>query len=143
MTKTCAVRFHDISVGHTVTNHESKCAHLHGHNYRIHFRIGDGGKGLDNIGRVLDFGVIKSKFCAWLEENWDHKFLVWREDSRSFALRVMDPDGVVLVPFNPTAENMAEYLLMVVGPGLLFAEDPVLEWVKIEETYKCSVETSL
>lgn len=27
--------YHDISCGHRVYGHESKCAHLHGHNYRI------------------------------------------------------------------------------------------------------------
>lgn len=32
-----ATRYHDISCGHRVANHESKCAHLHGHNYRITF----------------------------------------------------------------------------------------------------------
>ena len=30
-------RYHDISMGHRVVGHESKCRHLHGHNYRIHF----------------------------------------------------------------------------------------------------------
>lgn len=139
--KTSAVRFHDISVGHTVTNHESKCAHFHGHNYRVHFRIG--APELDLIGRVLDFGIIKSLLCMWLEENWDHKFLVFHEDPRAEMLARLDPLGVVLVYFNPTAENMAEYLLNVVGPMQLRDTEAQLEWVKIEETYKCSVETSL
>ena len=30
-------RYHDISVGHRICGHESHCARLHGHNYRIHF----------------------------------------------------------------------------------------------------------
>jgi 6-pyruvoyltetrahydropterin/6-carboxytetrahydropterin synthase len=72
-----ASRYHDISCGHRVHGHESKCALLHGHNYRIHFTcVGD----LDNIGRVIDFSVIKSTLCMWLEDNWDHRFLAWRVD---------------------------------------------------------------
>ncbi len=48
-----AERYHDISCGHRVCGHENKCKHLHGHNYRIHFKVS--GQGLDDIGRVLDF----------------------------------------------------------------------------------------
>lgn len=138
MTQITAVRFHDISVGHTVTGHESKCAHLHGHNYRIHFKIA-AKKGLDDVGRVLDFGVIKSILCEWLERNWDHKFLICEKDPRTLALVDADPKGVVVLTFNPTAENMAEYLLTHVGPKLL-PNHVELVWVKVEETYKCSVE---
>ena len=44
-------RYPDISCGHRVYRHESKCAHLHGHNYRIHFTVT--GR-LDSLGRVID-----------------------------------------------------------------------------------------
>jgi 6-pyruvoyl-tetrahydropterin synthase len=137
-------RYHDISTGHRVHNHESKCAHLHGHNYRVHFSVGaeslvadDLGE-LDSIGRVIDFSVVKAKLCMWLENNWDHKFLVWDRDPMFRALRQLDPDGVVPVPFNPTAENMAQYLVNVVGPKQLNGTGVQLLVVKIDETRKCS-----
>lgn len=138
MTQITAVRFHDISVGHTVTGHESKCAHLHGHNYRIHFKIA-AKTGLDEVGRVLDFSVIKSILCEWLETYWDHKFLVNALDPRATLLVEADPKGVVLLGWNPTAENMAEFLLKELGPKIL-PDHVELVWVKVEETYKCSVE---
>lgn len=141
MTQITAVRFHDISVGHTVTGHESKCAHLHGHNYRVHFKIA-AKKGLDDVGRVLDFGVIKSILCEWLETYWDHKFLVNELDPRAPMLKQLDERGVVLVDWNPTAENMAEFLLKELGPKILPAHVELV-WVKVEETYKCSVEAEL
>lgn len=146
-------RYHDISCGHRVHGHESKCAHLHGHNYRIHFTavpapqegrrfIGSSqarsAEGLDNIGRVVDFSVIKSKLCEWLEAEWDHKFLVWEMDPAKDALASVDPAGVVAVPFNPTAENMAEYLCNVVGPMMLRNTGARLVKVRIEETRKCA-----
>ena len=136
-----AIRFHDISVGHTVTGHESKCAHLHGHNYRVHFKIEPVGP-LDPVGRVIDFSVIKDQLCSWLERFWDHKFLIWKEDPRCNALIAIDKGGVICVPFNPTAENMAIHLLEKVGPSFLPPSVKLTE-VKIEETYKCSVEASL
>lgn len=49
----------------------------------------------------------------------------------------IDPT-VVLVPFNPTAENMAEHLVKVVAPQQLAGTGIVLTRCKIEETAKCS-----
>jgi 6-pyruvoyltetrahydropterin/6-carboxytetrahydropterin synthase len=79
----------------------------------------------------------------WLEDNWDHKFLVYQQDPLAMTLQQQDPDGVVIVPFNPTAENMAEYLLTHVGPIQLVDELCVLVEVRIEETAKCSATAKL
>lgn len=135
-TRITAERYHDISVGHRVHRHESKCAHLHGHNYRIHFTVD--APALDDVGRVLDFSAIKERLCYWLEACWDHKFLVWEEDPMAAALKALDPQGVVLVAFNPTAENMARALLEVVGPLQLAGTSCRLVSVRVEETRKCS-----
>lgn len=132
--KVTAERYHDFCSGHTVTGHESKCAHLHGHNYRAHFTVAGE---LDSVGRVLDFSVIKIGLCAWLEENWDHRFLVFKDDPRAPALQVLDRTTVV-VGFNPTAENMAKYLVEVVGPEELEGTGCTLIHVKLEETRKCA-----
>lgn len=129
-------RYHDISCGHRVAGHEGKCRFLHGHNYRIHFTCT--ADGLDTVGRVIDFSKIKSLLCLWLEERWDHKFLVWREDPLLKDLLKVDPDSLVIVPFNPTAENMAEYLVDFVGPRQLKGTGVRLVSVTIEETRKCS-----
>lgn len=129
-----ADRYHDISAGHRVYGHESKCAALHGHNYRVHFTIAGE---LDAVGRVLDFSVIKEKLCLWLEENWDHRCLIWQEDPWLQPLRELDP-SVVAVPFNPTAENMAQWLVEVVGPLQLEGTGATLLSVRIEETRKCA-----
>lgn len=134
-------RYHDISTGHRVHKHESKCAHLHGHNYRVHFSVVSDSftDTLDKVGRVIDFSVVKEKLCMWLEDNWDHKFLVWDQDPLGHVLVDLDPAGVVRVPFNPTAENMAAHLVNVVGPKQLEGTGVVLNAVQIEETRKCSV----
>lgn len=131
-----AERYHDISCGHRVFGHESKCAHLHGHNYRITFVCR--GRALDNVGRVIDFSVIKEKLCMWVEEVWDHKFLIWMEDDLCLPLRALDPTGVVWTDFNPTAENMAQYLLQHIGPRQLADTGVRLVSVRVEETRKCS-----
>lgn len=141
-------RYHDISCGHRVVGHESKCKNLHGHNYRIHFTIaatrevtkqGHSTYALDDIGRVVDFSVIKTLLCDWLERAWDHKMLLSTLDP---MLSKVSPEtqaewGVVAVPFNPTAENMAMYLVEQVAPAVLPPDLTLIRCV-IEETRKCS-----
>jgi 6-pyruvoyltetrahydropterin/6-carboxytetrahydropterin synthase len=138
MAKIKATRYHDFSTGHRVYQHESKCAHLHGHNYRITFTVE--APQLDAIGRVMDFSVIKDLLCEWLEENWDHKFLIWEKDPWCTVLKDTDPEGTVIVPFNPTAENMGLYLLDVIGPQQLMGTGVELIKLVVEETRKCSAE---
>lgn len=133
---TTAERYHDISTGHRVAGHENKCRHLHGHNYRIHFKIT--ASELDSVGRIMDFGVIKTKLAMWLEDNWDHKFLMWEHDPLLPDLRKLVPGDIVVVPFNPTAENMAQYLVEEVGKEQLAGTGCILAEVKVEETRKCS-----
>jgi 6-pyruvoyltetrahydropterin/6-carboxytetrahydropterin synthase len=150
--KRTAERYHDISTGHRVVGHENKCRHLHGHNYRIHF-VCEAAE-LDTVGRVIDFGVIKEKLCMWVENNWDHKFLAWTEDAvmdrasdaMAHEFHVKGDIGsedffngsLVFVPFNPTAENMAQHLVEVIGPQQLAGTGVTLVSVRIEETAKCS-----
>ncbi len=134
-----ASRYHDISCGHRVCGHETKCRHLHGHNYRITFECaGD----LDHVGRVIDFSVIKEKLCMWLENEWDHHFLLWEEDPMAPALTEIDPT-VVLLPFNPTAENMATYLAETVAPKQLEGTGVRVVRCTVEETRKCQAEWKL
>lgn len=128
-------RYHDISCGHRVYGHESKCRHLHGHNYRVHFTCTS--KDLDDVGRVIDFSVIKAKLCQWLEDNWDHRMLLWNADPIASKLLTMDSQ-IVLLPFNPTAELLAQYLVEFVAPTVLKGTGVELVKCKIEETRKCS-----
>lgn len=142
MSEIYATRYHDISCGHRVVGHESKCRWFHGHNYRITFTIQ--AKKLDEVGRVLDFGVIKSILCEWLENTWDHRFLMWEDDPYLGDCEDMFPGGGFLpVPFNPTAENMGIYLLEIVGPLYLDELGVELTKVIVEETRKCSAEALL
>ena len=131
-------RYHDISCGHVVSGHTGKCGNLHGHNYRIYFHCA----GLvSGDGMVIDFADIKSGLCGWLESNWDHRFLVWDRDPIYADLKKID--GTVCgVPFNPTAENMAQYLIDVVGPMAL-PSGITLQSVVVDETRKCSAVVSV
>ena len=67
-------------------NYESKCANLHGHNWIV--VVWCKSQTLDANGMVIDFTHIKRE----VQEKLDHKFL---ND---------------VVPFNPTAENIAKWV---------------------------------
>lgn len=149
-----ATRYHDFSMGHRVVEHEGSCKHLHGHNYRVYFTVVLTENTLDNLGRVIDFSVIKSTLCEWLERNWDHKMVLWEQDPlvNLFLNQTVELgsgkdifiDSIVSVPFNPTAENIAHYLLTVVGPEKLSMLGGVkLVQVSVEETRKCSAAATL
>ena len=139
-TMVTATRYHDFSYGHVVLGHESKCANLHGHNGRVHFTVG--AEQLDTVGRTMDFSVIKSKLCEWVEENWDHRFLISQDHPLATTLFAQDK-SVVICNFNPTAENMAAYLLHIIGPMQLKDSGVTLLSVTFEETRKCAACASL
>ena len=138
---TIATRHHDISCAHRIYGHSGKCGRLHGHEYRIHFHCE--ADALNDLGMVVDFGVIKEKLCAWLDDNWDHKVLLWRIDQLSTALSGICGVEVVATDFNPTAENMARFLVDEVGPKQLTGTSVRLVSVVVEETRKCSASHSV
>ena len=41
--------------------------------------------GLDAIGMVVDFSVLKSFYGDWIDRNWDHGFLLWDKDTEAIA----------------------------------------------------------
>lgn len=136
-----ATKYHDFSCGHRVVGQGGKCEQLHGHNYRIHFTIKtvetESDKALvDKVGRVIDFGEISARLCNWLEQNWDHKFLMWERDPWIEFIYPIHGAGVVIVPFNPTAENMGMHLLQIADQ--LLPKGVILVECKVEETRKCS-----
>ena len=104
--------------GHRLLGHEGKCANLHGHNYVVQFHVT--GSGVDELGRVVDFQVINRLFKGWIDEHWDHGMLIWSEDEDALkALEQVQPNRVFRMPYNPTAENMARYLMFEIAPELI------------------------
>jgi 6-pyruvoyltetrahydropterin/6-carboxytetrahydropterin synthase len=143
-----AVRRLQFCAGHRVHKHESKCANLHGHNYVVFLHAkarADAGQnskgGLDELGRVIDFGVLKDKFAPWIEKNWDHGFILWQEDAEAIAaLKHMSSQKLFLLEANPTAENIALHILRVVAPAVLKDCHVELTKVVLWETENCFVE---
>lgn len=135
--KTKITRWHEIDVGHRVVGQGSKCENIHGHRYRI--EIEAEAEKLNDVGMVIDFSVIKSICCQWLEDNLDHKYLCWTFDPHRDAIMALGL-GAVEVYFNPTAENIAEYLLVTFDA--MMEHDIKITKVTVHETLKCKAEAT-
>lgn len=141
MTQLAITRRLEFDAAHRVKLHESKCKNLHGHRYVVEVTVT--APELDALGRVVDFGVIKEKLGAWIDTHWDHQTILWdadRELGESIATQTGQP--IAYLPYNPTAENMAKYLLEVVCPSL-FAAPLKATAVKLWETPNCSATITL
>ncbi len=103
---------------HRLMGHEGKCLNLHGHNYRVEIFVS--GNSTDSVGRIIDFSVINRLFKNWIETNWDHAVLLSRDDEGAIdAVSQIEPNKLYLLPDNPTAENMARYLIEQIAPALI------------------------
>lgn len=133
----------EFDAGHRVYKHEGKCANLHGHRYVA--EIEATAPELDAMGRVIDFSKLKETIGAWIDKNWDHTTLLYENDLTAiqgvYPLQQNKP--VFICSFNPTAENMAKYLLHDICPMELLGYEIKVVKVTIWETPNCKASASL
>ncbi|MDT5061177.1 MAG: 6-pyruvoyltetrahydropterin/6-carboxytetrahydropterin synthase [Acidobacteriota bacterium] len=84
----------NFSSAHQLRGYQGKCENLHGHNYKI--EIYARGRELDNIGLLVDFGELKIA-ADEVVQYLDHR-----------NINELPPFDVEL---NPSAENLARYIL--------------------------------
>ena len=141
--KISAVRKVEFCAGHRVMKHESKCAHLHGHNYTGYFHAEMTKGSLDNIGRVMDFSVLKAKIKGWIDKYFDHGTIVHKDDTEVIRALIALGHKHYLMPYNPTAENIGRYLLTKICPELFKDDNVQITRIVIWETSNCYAEVSL
>ncbi|HEY7417259.1 MAG TPA: 6-carboxytetrahydropterin synthase [Ktedonobacteraceae bacterium] len=121
---------HTFDAGHRIVGHKGKCARLHGHTYKVDVTL----RGqVRDPGFVADFGEVKDVI-----NRWDHRTLLWEQDP---LYEIADPDllflqGIIWVPFNPTAEHMARELVTQLATAFDLYGIHLTLW----ETPKCSAQ---
>ncbi|MBF0300669.1 MAG: 6-carboxytetrahydropterin synthase [Oligoflexia bacterium] len=159
--KTCARKI-EFCYAHRLMNHEGKCANFHGHNGIVWIYAttlsfsplpssssssstsispSTLGLDLDKVGRIVDFAVLKEKVGGWIENNWDHKTILNSEDKSTIEiLNKLSTENIFLLDNNPTAENLAHYLLWEVCPLVLKGLNVFVNKVVFYETSNCLAE---
>ena len=101
----------EFDAGHRIPHHKSSCKNLHGHRYAIEVTIkGEvvSDKSNSDFGMVMDFKDAKELIKKTIVEEWDHSFIVYRDDAVVLKfLESLDGHKTVVFPLVPTAENMA------------------------------------
>ena len=135
-----------IDAGHRLVDHEGKCSSFHGHSYT--FEIYACSDELDNVGRVTDFGVIKEIIGTWIDANLDHAMILNTKDPFVYLWSSTGPlvdMKVFYLPYNPSAENLASFMLEVSNDLLISAGHGHVKVVKVvcQETPNCSATAEL
>jgi len=145
----------EFDAGHRIFGHESKCAHIHGHRYVCLLQCAPK-EGLDDLGRVIDFGVVKQIVGKWIDDSFDHGMFLFNGDPlvklwQRFGQKITTPVEVypistiveeagyqkhVIMDKNPTAENIAE-LIFINAVELLSEYDIKVVKVTLYETPNC------
>lgn len=134
---TCTRRL-QFCAAHRVVGHENKCRNLHGHNYVV---LVTAAGAIDAIGRIVDFSVLKDRVGGWIDRFWDHGCIFWEEDHASLAaVNAFGNTKTYSLPANPTAENLADYLLTYVCPEVLAGTNVEAIKVVVWETENCYAE---
>jgi 6-pyruvoyltetrahydropterin/6-carboxytetrahydropterin synthase len=119
-----------------------KCQYIHGHNWQarvtLEYAPSDGVE-------ILDFAEAKARLRDWIDDSWDHAFIVQKNDEQSVAAigefnkaasRV--ENGVKAKVFTlsvaPTCEALASFLFHHVLPMLFNVAETGIKKVEVTES---------
>lgn len=147
-----------IDAGHRVTHHGSKCRNLHGHRYTVQATLrGDLVQAGSEEGMVMDFTFIKDLMMQFIDGLCDHALILWLEDPlvrflfpheewgvaaegvKQFGSYTGDSSvcgKVYMVPFVPTAENLARHWFNLIAERVVMrtADRAKLVRIRVWET---------
>lgn len=101
---------HEFVAGHRLWGPDISCQYPHGHTFRA--EVSAWSSAITDVGMVVDFDELRSAIANWINENWDHSFLVNSKDYEMVqALSTLSEARVVTFEQeNPTAEVLARRL---------------------------------
>ncbi len=97
-----------FEMAHWLTNsYSQECQRVHGHSYKLEVHISR--EKLNDQGMVIDFKRLK-EVVQPLVNKFDHMCIgQMPKEGASVPFDTLKKMGVVLVDYNPTAENMVKY----------------------------------
>jgi 6-pyruvoyltetrahydropterin/6-carboxytetrahydropterin synthase len=125
---------------HRIPNHESVCRAFHGHRYAA--EIVCAAPALDQVGRIIDFSLIKQEIGSWIDRNFDHTAILQRDDDDPAIRAIVATNAGVGKPVYfldgpPTVENIVQELARH-ATALMAPYNITVEQIRIWETPNCS-----
>lgn len=128
----------EFDSAHRLINHEGKCKLIHGHRYVLEASFAS--TKLDEIGRVIDFSIIKDLLGSWINQNFDHNTILSIKDKKlGDEIEKITNQKIYYLADNPTAENIAKHLLEEICPKILIDQHVQCIAIKLYETPNCFV----
>lgn len=110
-----------FSCAHRIVNHPGKCKNLHGHNFNLIIEVRDNRDYYNILSNeypiLFDFGDAKRLYGKWIEDNWDHSIILWKEDKELLDFFInLKIDGklgqkIYVMDANVTSESLAKEFL--------------------------------
>ena len=122
---------------HRIPGHEGACKAIHGHRYVAEVEVS--GPQMDALGRIIDFGVLKTVVGAWIDAHFDHTAVFFRDDAQVAAIADLNAEmgrPVYWLDTPPTAEGLVAELARII-PLLLAPHGIDLQAIKLWETPNC------
>jgi 6-pyruvoyltetrahydropterin/6-carboxytetrahydropterin synthase len=103
-------RIFSFDMAHVLLNYHGKCKNIHGHTYKLEVTVKGTPSNDENSpkkGMLIDF----SDFKKLIEDNivtiWDHALMI-HQNTDPILLNALknNYEKVIIVPFQPTTENM-------------------------------------
>lgn len=120
---------HNMEVAHRLSLDTGKCLQIHGHGMQIELVLlveeGPDGMAVNAAHQPLEFGAIKQAFRQYIDSTYDHHLVLnatdpWAQPLASFVDQRHEETveqsqfemlpGLVIVPGDPTVENLAEWI---------------------------------
>jgi len=112
-----------------VRSFSEQCQNIHGHSYKMEVILeGE----LNEDGVLMDFGAVKQTVQPIVDE-LDHSVVLCKDDPMVDEISCLGTKYSI-VPYNPTAENMAQDVLITVLSSYAGLEGLVSVTVRIWET---------
>jgi 6-pyruvoyltetrahydropterin/6-carboxytetrahydropterin synthase len=98
-----------FEMAHALLGYNGPCKHIHGHSYRLLVTVAGEAvqrSACSDNGMVMDFGEIKSIVHEAIIRQLDHALVLNAETPEQLLSGVSGFDNVVLLPYQPSCENL-------------------------------------
>lgn len=109
-----------FEMAHALVGHNGPCKNIHGHSYQLKVTVKGkvkNGTSDPDEGMVIDFTIIKNIVEKLIVNEYDHSLVLWSKiniDTTQFNFM----NKLILVPFNPTCENLLVYYADIIKKDL-------------------------